>query len=137
MTFDSYATKLEATLKDGVLTGTYGGSSGHAYAFQAKRREPSPVASADQHAPDISGLWELQVKSPKGESAWQLVVSQAARKLAPEYALVRGFTQLQFHALQGHAEVSDLAHDPTSRTGYGHIRRLESSVVARGESSIC
>jgi hypothetical protein len=56
LTFDSYATKLEATLDDGILTGTYGGSSGNAYAFQAKRRDPSLVASSDQHPPDISGL---------------------------------------------------------------------------------
>src|SRR5689334_12141680 len=35
LTFDSYATKLEATLDDGVLTGTYGGGSGNAYAFKA------------------------------------------------------------------------------------------------------
>jgi hypothetical protein len=29
LNFDSYATKLEATLNNGILTGTYGGSSGN------------------------------------------------------------------------------------------------------------
>jgi hypothetical protein len=51
--------------------------------------------------------------------------------------LVRGFTQRQFRALQGHSVVSDFAHDPIPGTGYGHIRRLERSVVCSGESPIC
>jgi hypothetical protein len=80
LNFDSYATKLEATLNDGILTGTYGGGSGNAYAFQAKRHDPSLVANSDHHTPDISGLWEIQVKSPKGESAWHFVVNQIGAK---------------------------------------------------------
>jgi hypothetical protein len=51
--------------------------------------------------------------------------------------LVRGFAQHQFRALEGHAVVSDFAHDPISRTGYGHTRSLERSVVGSGESPIC
>src|ERR1700675_4744989 len=81
LTFDSYATKLEATLNGGILSGTYGGGSGSAYAFEAKRHDPSLAATADQHAPDISGLWEIQVKSPKGESAWHFVVNQSGAKV--------------------------------------------------------
>jgi len=46
LNFDSYATKLEATLKDGVLSGTYGGASGSAYSFQAKRHDRSLVPPA-------------------------------------------------------------------------------------------
>jgi thiol-disulfide isomerase/thioredoxin len=92
LTFDSYATKLEATLNDGVLSGTYGGGSGSAYAFQAKRHDPSLVASSDQHAPDISGLWEIQVKSPKGESAWHFVVNQKGAKIDAAILRVDGDT---------------------------------------------
>jgi thiol-disulfide isomerase/thioredoxin len=92
LTFDSYATKLEATLNNGILTGTYGGSSGNAYAFQAKRHVPSLVRSSDQHAPDISGLWEIQVKSPKGESAWHFVVNQAGAKIDAAILRVDGDT---------------------------------------------
>ena len=66
LTFDSYATKLEATLNEGVLTGTYGGGYGNAYAFQAKRHDPTLVATGDQHAPDISGLWENSSQEPEG-----------------------------------------------------------------------
>ncbi len=33
--------------------------------------------------------------------------------------------------------MSDLAHDPIPGTGYGHVRRLECSVVGGRESPIC
>jgi thiol-disulfide isomerase/thioredoxin len=92
LNFDSYATGLKATLNDGVLNGTYGGGSGSAYAFQAKRHDPSLVASSDQHAPDISGLWEIQVKSPKGESAWHFVVNQTGAKIDAAILRVDGDT---------------------------------------------
>src|ERR1700733_14131426 len=92
LNFDSYATKLEATLNDGILTGTYGGSSGNAYALQAKRHDPSLVASSDQQVPDISGLWEIQVKSPKGESAWHFVVNQKGAKIGAAILRVDGDT---------------------------------------------
>jgi len=92
LTFDSYATRLEATLNDGVLSGTYGGGSGSAYAFQAKRHDPALAATGDQHAPDISGLWEIQVKSPKGESAWHFVVNQARARIDAAILRVDGDT---------------------------------------------
>ena len=92
LNFDNYATKLEATLNDGILTGAYGGGSGNAYAFRAKRHEPSLATSSDQHAPDISGLWEIQVQSPKGEVAWNLVVNQAGAKIDAAILRVDGDT---------------------------------------------
>lgn len=90
--FDSYATKLEATLNDGVLSGTYGGYAGTPYAFEAKRHAPSLLAASDQHAPDISGRWEIQVKSPKGESAWHFVVNQKGAKIDAAILRVDGDT---------------------------------------------
>jgi thiol-disulfide isomerase/thioredoxin len=92
LNFDSYATKLEATLKDGILSGMYDRGSGSAYAFQAKRHEPSLAGTDDQHAPDISGLWEIQVKSPKGETAWHLVVNQTGAKIDAAILRVDGDT---------------------------------------------
>jgi thiol-disulfide isomerase/thioredoxin len=92
LVFDSYATKLEATLNDGILTGTYSGGSGNAYAFQARRHDPSLAATGDQDAPDISGLWEIQVKSPKGESAWHFVVNQTGAKIDAAILRVDGDT---------------------------------------------
>jgi thiol-disulfide isomerase/thioredoxin len=92
LNFDSYATKLEATLKDGALIGTYGGASGSVYVFQAKRNNPSAVAVRDQHPPDISGLWEIQATSPKGESAWHFVVNQTGAKIDAAILRVDGDT---------------------------------------------
>jgi thiol-disulfide isomerase/thioredoxin len=92
LNFDSYGTKLEATLKDGILTGTYGGASGSAYTFQARRHDPSLPETGDQHAPDISGRWEIQVKSPKGESAWHFIVNQTGAKIDAVILRVDGDT---------------------------------------------
>jgi thiol-disulfide isomerase/thioredoxin len=92
LNFDSYATKLEATLKDGTLTGTYGGATGNAYAFQAKRHNSSLPDVGDQHVADISGLWEIQVKSPKGETAWHFVVNQTGAKIDAAILRVDGDT---------------------------------------------
>jgi hypothetical protein len=64
-------------------------------------------------------------------------ISLPSTRLKIVGVLVRGFTQHQFRALQGRPVVSDLAHDPIPRTGYGHIRSLERSVVCNGESPIC
>jgi thiol-disulfide isomerase/thioredoxin len=92
LNFDSYASKLEATLKDGALVGTYGGTSGSPYTFQAKRHDPSLVPVAGQFVPDISGFWEIQVKSPKGESAWHFVVKQSGAKVDAAILRVDGDT---------------------------------------------
>jgi thiol-disulfide isomerase/thioredoxin len=92
LNFESYATQLEATLKDGSLVGTYGGTSGSPYTFQAKRHDPSLVPVAGQFVPDISGLWEIQVKSPKGESAWHFVVKQSGAKVDAAILRVDGDT---------------------------------------------
>ncbi len=64
-------------------------------------------------------------------------ISLPSTRLKIVGVLVRGFTQHQFRALQGHPVVSDFADDPIPRTGYGHIRSLERSVVGSGESPIC
>jgi thiol-disulfide isomerase/thioredoxin len=92
LNFDSYATRLEASLKDGALIGTYGGDPRSAYPFQATRHDSSLVAIPDPHAPDISGLWEIQVKSPKGEAAWHFVVNQAGAKIDAAILRVDGDT---------------------------------------------
>jgi|HubBroStandDraft_3_1064219.scaffolds.fasta_scaffold43253_2 hypothetical protein len=65
------------------------------------------------------------------------MLNAAPTRLKIVGVLMRGFAQHQFRALQGHPVVSDLAHDPIPRTGYGHIRRLERSIVGSGESPIC
>jgi thiol-disulfide isomerase/thioredoxin len=71
--FDHYGTKLLATLKDGVLQGQYG-REGRQYLFRAKPFVEEAVRRIQ--APSIDGMWQIQVQSPKGESAWKLIVRQ-------------------------------------------------------------
>ncbi len=75
LNFDSYAAKLEAKLQDGALVGTYGPMLKKTYPVTARRH----VAEAEPriyHMYSIDGLWEVAVKSSKGEQAWRLIVQQ-------------------------------------------------------------
>jgi thiol-disulfide isomerase/thioredoxin len=91
LSFDEYGTRLEATVKDGRLEGQYTrGTRGAPYPFQAKRFVPAP--SGDEKIPAISGLWNVQVKSSKGESAWQLIVRQAGAEASAAILRIDGDT---------------------------------------------
>jgi thiol-disulfide isomerase/thioredoxin len=73
--FGQFATRLEATLKDGVLDGTYfGDRRTGSVKFHAERAKAKPAA--DPNAPQIGGEWILPVKSGKGETAWRFLVDQ-------------------------------------------------------------
>src|ERR1700733_8336450 len=74
LNFDSYAAKLEAKLQDGALIGQYGPMIKKNFPVTAHRHQAE--ASSNAAAPSINGLWELPVKSPKGELAWHLVVQK-------------------------------------------------------------
>ena len=74
LNFDSYAAKLEAKLQDGELVGQYGPMLKKTYPVTAQRHKAEPSSSAS--APSINGLWEVAVKSSKGEQAWRLIVQQ-------------------------------------------------------------
>ena len=88
--FASYAMQLRATLKDGVLTGSYESNSGNAYPFRAEPHKAS--SSPASGVPDIDGLWEIQVKSPKGESAWRFIVKQSGAEITGAILRVDGDT---------------------------------------------
>jgi thiol-disulfide isomerase/thioredoxin len=91
LSFDEYETKLEATLKDGRLEGQYSrGTRGAPYPFQAKRFTPVKVEVAN--VPSIAGLWNVQVQSSKGESAWQLIVRQSGGEVSAAILRVDGDT---------------------------------------------
>jgi len=91
LSFDEYETKLEATLKDGQLEGQYSrGTRGAPYPFQAKRFTPVKVEAAN--VPSIAGLWNVQVQSSKGESAWQLIVRQSGGEVSAAILRVDGDT---------------------------------------------
>lgn len=89
--FDEYETMLEATFKDGSLEGQYSrGTRGAPYPFKAKRFTPAPADAAE--APSIAGLWNVQVKSSKGEAAWQMIVRQAGPEVSAAILRVDGDT---------------------------------------------
>jgi len=88
--FASYATELKATFQDGTLTGSYEGGPGSSYPFQAKRHTLSLSAAADSAAPPIDGRWEIQVKSPKAESAWHFIVKQSGPSVSAAILRVDG-----------------------------------------------
>lgn len=90
--FASYATQLTATLKDGALTGAYVISPGKSYPFTAQRHQSSSETIAGPNVPNIGGSWEIQVKSPKGESAWRLLVNQSGANLSAAILRVDGDT---------------------------------------------
>jgi thiol-disulfide isomerase/thioredoxin len=74
LNFDSYAAKLEAKLQDGMLVGQYGPMLKKTYPVTAHRHAAEAGSAAG--APSIDGLWEVAVKSSKGEQAWRLIVQE-------------------------------------------------------------
>ena len=74
LNFESYAAKFEAKLQDGALVGEYGPMLKKNYPVTAHRHKAEIGASAK--APSIDGLWEVAVKSSKGEQAWRLIVQE-------------------------------------------------------------
>jgi thiol-disulfide isomerase/thioredoxin len=89
--FDEYGTTLEATLKDGKLDGQYTrGTRGAPYPFEARRF--AAIEVGDRDIPSIAGLWNIQVKSSKGESAWQLIVRQSGAEASAAILRIDGDT---------------------------------------------
>jgi thiol-disulfide isomerase/thioredoxin len=82
-------TKLAATWKDGALGGQYG-RPGREYPFRARRFAPSKLTETD--VPSIAGLWEVGVKSPKGESTWRFIVRQSGPEVSAAILRVDGDT---------------------------------------------
>jgi peroxiredoxin len=90
LNFDQYANLLEATVTEGMLEGRYG-REGRWYPFRAHRAPAtSSVSAAD--VPDISGLWEIPTKSPKGEAAWRFIVRQHGADISAAILRVDGDT---------------------------------------------
>jgi thiol-disulfide isomerase/thioredoxin len=91
LSFDEYGTALEAKLTAGTLEGQYvRGTRGAPYPFRAKRFTPTSADAAN--VPAIAGLWNVQVKSSKGESAWQLIVKQSGAEASAAILRVDGDT---------------------------------------------
>ncbi len=89
--FDQYATRLQAKLVNGELTGLYG-REGRDYPFRAVPFHASPAG--DRQAPNIAGLWDIEVASPKGEKAWHLIVHQNGTDVSAAILRIDGDTGL-------------------------------------------
>ncbi|HUB81395.1 MAG TPA: TlpA disulfide reductase family protein [Bryobacteraceae bacterium] len=89
LTFDQYASKLEALWKDGALDGKYERSN-RTYAFRAVPAAARPAAA--ETAPSIGGQWEFAASSSKGESAWRLIVRQSGAHVTAAILRVDGDT---------------------------------------------
>jgi len=91
LNFDSYASVLKATLKDGVLDGEYS-TRGKPLPIHAVRAVPQPPSKVK--APNISGLWYLEgVSSRKhDEKAWQFVIQQRGPEVTGAILRVDGDT---------------------------------------------
>jgi thiol-disulfide isomerase/thioredoxin len=96
--WDYTASKLEATVHDGILEGSYyrsGRDAKTVYPFRAQRFKPSPLGTED--VPSIAGLWVIPTTSEKGESAWQFIVRQSGPEVTAAILRIDGDTG----ALQG------------------------------------
>jgi thiol-disulfide isomerase/thioredoxin len=96
--WDYTASRLEATVQDGVIEGKYfrsGRDAKTVYRFQARRFAPSPLTTED--VPSIAGLWVIPTDSEKGESAWRFIVRQSGPEVTAAILRIDGDTG----ALQG------------------------------------
>jgi thiol-disulfide isomerase/thioredoxin len=93
--FGQYAETLNAVIENGQLKGTIEGKFDpgppKTLPFQAQRfvAQPDPPAGT---VPSIGGLWEIEVKSPKGESAWRFIVRQSGADVSAAILRVDGDT---------------------------------------------
>jgi thiol-disulfide isomerase/thioredoxin len=98
ITWDYTASRIEATVHDGVIDGNYyraGRDAKTVYPFHATRFSPSTVPTED--VPSIAGLWVIPTTSDKGESAWQFIVRQSGPEVTAAILRIDGDTG----ALQG------------------------------------
>jgi len=95
LNFDEYAETLRATVTNDELKGTIEGKFGPAprstLPFEAKPFVAEKDAAA-AGVPSIDGLWEIEVKSPKGESAWRFIVRQSGADVSAAILRVDGDT---------------------------------------------
>ena len=77
ITFNYFAKTIDATVTDGHLTGTFGTIKTR-YPVSLNLRGSVAAGSGSAAAQDISGDWEVEVKSSKRESAWQLSIQPSS-----------------------------------------------------------
>ena len=89
--FAQYDLTLQATLKDGVLSGTYGkNGGGFSYPFELKPYVEQKASGVK--VPAISGVWIIPTESAKGEHAFRLLVTQKGENACASILRVDGDT---------------------------------------------
>jgi peroxiredoxin len=93
LNFDYFARKLEGDLNAQGFVGTFGGGrSGTPVPVELKPESyarPTAELKSSAAVPEISGDWEIAVKSPKGESAWTLRISPYQGKAKIKAVILR------------------------------------------------
>ena len=112
--FNYFARSLEAKIEGDQLTGTFGlvspGTPAHPSAPRVPLvlRHTSAQPQTSQQGPDITGDWEVAVKSSKGESAWQLRIDPPSKQASPSRAVIQridGDTGSLYGSWDGHQYV--------------------------------
>jgi peroxiredoxin len=90
LSFDGYATELDATLHDGVLEGQYVRGSHGSLPFRAVRYVPEKLGPGS--VPRIDGRWELQTHTRYGEASLLLLIHQSGPHVTAAISRVDGDT---------------------------------------------
>lgn len=88
LNFDYFARRLEGDIKDGKLEAVYAGARSAPTSFSLQKDALATTATSVKEVSKIAGDWEIAVKSPKGESAWTLRVTQPTGKQREAKAVV-------------------------------------------------
>ncbi|HEX2445793.1 MAG TPA: TlpA disulfide reductase family protein [Vicinamibacterales bacterium] len=92
--FDQFATRLDLALENGALTGEYNRGARGTYPFRARRAaaRSTSAASSGSDAPSIDGVWIVEARSKKGESAWRFIARQSGPEVTATILRVDGDT---------------------------------------------
>ncbi len=120
LNWDYYGSKLEATLKDGVLDGTYSGAGRRRNPVAFHARRASSVTPDSGNAPAIAGVWEIPARSSKGESTWRFIVQQSGSQVSAAVLRIDGDTGAFTGSFQGDKFL--LSHFDGARSGLMEIK---------------
>ena len=120
LNWDYYGSKLDATLKDGVLDGTYSGAGRRKTPVAFHARRASSVTEDSGSAPAIAGVWEIPARGSKGESTWRFIVQQSGAKVSAAVLRIDGDTGAFTGSYKGDKFV--LSHFDGARSGLMEIK---------------